>query len=113
MVLWGTSRRRFLTAAGSVALIPPLVRVTRAQSSLPVVGFVNAESASSGYAHMAVLFKDGLKEAGFVDGQNVTIEYHWAEGDNDRLPAILNDLIQRRVAVIAATTTPAALVAKA
>ena len=83
------------------------------QPTLPVVGFVNSEAASSGYSRMADMFRDGLQEAGYVQGQNITIEYHWADNQSDRLPGIMADLIRRRVSVIAATTTPAALAAKA
>ena len=80
---------------------------------MPLVGFVNAGSTRGlGRAQLQAYLK-GLGEAGYIEGQNVSIEYHWAEGQNDRLPAMVDDLIRRRVAVIAATSTPAALAAKA
>jgi len=86
---------------------------THAQQRVtPVVGFLNAESAR-GYALPLAAFLKGLRETGYEDGRNVTIEYRWAEGHNDRLPAMAAALVSRRVAVIAATTTPAALAAKA
>lgn len=103
-------RREFIFAAVAVAW--PLAARGQ-QPAMPVVAFVNAESANSEYGRMAVLFRDGLREAGFVDGQNVIVENHWADSHYDRLPAMLADLVRRHVAVIAATTTPASLAAKA
>jgi putative ABC transport system substrate-binding protein len=104
-------RRDFIQAVVISAVSRPLTARAQ-QSALPVVGFVNAEAANSEYADMAVLFRAGLQETGFVDGQNVIVENHWADNHNDRLPAILADLVRRQVAVIVATTTPAALAAK-
>ena len=104
-------RREFITLLGGGGISLP--QVARAQQPvMPVVGFLNGASPG-GYAPMVAAFRQGLNESGFVEGQNVTIEYRWAEGRMDRLPAMAADLVHRNVAVIAGTSAPGALAAKA
>ena len=104
-------RRAFIKLiAASAAAWPIAARAQRA--ALPVVGFINAASAQN-YSRQLAAFLKGLDEADYSDGRNVAIEYRWADGRNDRLLAMLAELVDRRVAVIAATSTPAAVAAKA
>jgi ABC-type uncharacterized transport system substrate-binding protein len=104
-------RREFISLIGGAAAMVPLVARAQ-QPAMPVVGFINAGTADASTRRIAA-FRKGLSETGYAEGQNVIVEYHWLEGHYDRLPAVMTDLVQRRVAVIATPgSTEAALVAK-
>jgi putative ABC transport system substrate-binding protein len=101
-------RREFIMVLGGAAASAPFA--ARAQQGMPVIGYFHF--ATPGYAPTAASFLQGLKEAGYIAGQNVAIEYRWAEGQYDRLPAMAADLVDRKVDLIAAFGPPLARAAK-
>jgi putative tryptophan/tyrosine transport system substrate-binding protein len=110
---WLMRRREFIAGLGSAAASAGLPLAARAQQPvLPVVGLVSARSRDAS-ADVVAAFRKGLGETGYVEDQNVTVEYHWLEGQWDRLPALMADLVRRRVAVITTPAEAGALAAKA
>src|SRR6266436_6242849 len=97
-------RREFITLIGGAAGWPLTARAQ--QPTVPVIGFLRVTSAYDS-AHLVAAFQQGLKQTGFVDGQNAAMEYRWADGQEDRLPELAADLVRRRVAVIVGHSTAA------
>src|SRR6476620_6626898 len=103
-------RREFITLLGGAAAWPLAAQAQ--PSAIPVVGYLSGGSLEPDPIDV-IGFRQGLNESGYVEGQNVVVEYRWAEGQHDRLPALATDLVRRQVSVIATFGTPSTLAAKA
>jgi putative tryptophan/tyrosine transport system substrate-binding protein len=105
-------RRDFITGLGGTAVAWPLVARAQQSALLPVIGFIDGGAADVS-ADRVRAFRKGLGETGYVEGQNVTVEYHWLDGQFDRLPTLMAELVRRRLAVIATPGNTPTLAAKA
>ena len=104
-------RREFITLVGGAAVLWPLAAPAQ-QATMPVIGYLNPAPPDMSGDRLAA-FRYGLKDTGYIEGENVSIIYRWADNQSDRMPALAAELVRRQLSVIAAFTPPAALAAKA